>query len=412
MIRTAWLTCALAAAAAIPAAATIEPGAAERVLHVSWMDKNVDPLRDFYMYVNGNFIRENPVPAAYSSWGQVQMLNDRNQDFIHDLLQSAAANSKAAPGSEERKIGDFYASGMDEAAVEKVGIAPLKDELARIAALRRPAELSAELAHLQTIGVDAAFSLGEMQDFADSTKVIATVAQGGLGLPDRDYYLKDDPKFAGIRKAYEEHIARMLQLLGDAPPVAVAAAHEIMALETRFAQASMPVEDQRDPHAIYNMRDLPALAKGAPAIDWPRFLTASGAPALTQLNMQMPKFFAAVSHEIETTPVTVWQNYLRWQLVHAFAPYLSSAYVAENFKFVQAVRGSKELLPRWRRVLNTENGALGFAVGHEYVKRRFPPEAKAQVVEILHGVRDALRSDLQTLAWMSDTTRAKALEKL
>jgi putative endopeptidase len=342
----------------------------------------------------------------------VQILNERNQDFIRDLLQAAAADTSAAPGSEERKIGDFYASGMNEAAVEKAGIAPLKDEFARIAALRRPADLSAELARLQVIGVDAVFSLTQMQDFADSTKVIATVAQGGLGLPDRDYYLKDDPKFASIRKAYEEHIARMLQLLGDAPAAAVAAAHEVMALETRLALASMPVEDQRDPHAIYNMRDLPALAKGAPAIDWPRFLSTSGAPQVTQLNMQMPKFFAAVSYEIETTPMAAWRSYLRWHLVHAFAPYLSSPFVAENFKFVQAVRGTKELLPRWRRVLNTENGALGFAVGHEYVKRRFPPEAKAQVLDILHGLRDALRSDLQTLAWMSDATRAKALDKL
>jgi len=412
MIRTVFLIGALASVAAIASSTVIEPGAAEGTLHVSWMDKNVDPMRDFYRYVNGNFIRENPIPAAYSSWGQVQILNERNQDFIRDLLQAAAADTSAAPGSEERKIGDFYASGMNEAAVEKAGIAPLKDEFARIAALRRPADLSAELARLQVIGVDAVFSLTQMQDFADSTKVIATVAQGGLGLPDRDYYLKDDPKFASIRKAYEEHIARMLQLLGDAPAAAVAAAHEVMALETRLALASMPVEDQRDPHAIYNMRDLPALAKGAPAIDWPRFLSTSGAPQVTQLNMQMPKFFAAVSHEIETTPMAAWRSYLRWHLVHAFAPYLSSPFVAENFKFVQAVRGTKELLPRWRRVLNTENGALGFAVGHEYVKRRFPPEAKAQVLDILHGLRDALRSDLQTLAWMSDATRAKALDKL
>ncbi len=412
MLRTACFAAALVGVATIASSAAVDPAAAERVLHASWMDKSVDPQRDFYMYVNGNFIRENPIPPAYSSWGQVQILNDRNQDFIRDLLQAAAANASAAPGSEERKIGDFYASGMDEAAVEKAGITPLKEEFARIAALQRPADLSAELAHLQVIGVDAVFSLGEMQDFTDSTKVIGTIAQGGIGLPDRDYYLKDDPKFAGIRKAYEEHISRMLQLLGDAPPATVAAAHDIMALETRLAEASMPQEDQRDPHAIYNMRDLPALAKGAPAIDWPRFLATSGAAQLNQLNMQMPKFFAAVSHEIETTPMPVWRNYLRWHLVHAFAPYLSSPYVAENFKFVQAVRGTKELLPRWRRVLNTENGALGFAVGHEYVKRRFPPEAKAQVLDILHGIRAALQDDLHTLSWMSEATRAKALDKL
>ncbi len=331
--------------------------------------------------MNGNFIRENPIPPAYSSWGQVQILNDRNQNVIHELLQAAAADPGAAAGSEERKIGDFYASGMDEATVEKAGITPLKEELARIAALRRPSQLSEELARLQLIGVDAVFSLGEMQDFTDSTKVIAEIQQGGLGLPDRDYYLKDDSRFIAIRKAYQEHIGSMLLLLGDTPAAAGAAAREVMALETRLAAASMPVEEQRDPHAVYNMRDLAALAKDAPAIDWPRYLAASGAARVAQVNAQMPKFFAAVSHEIQVTPIAVWRDYLRWQLVHAFAPYLSSAYVAENFKFVQAVRGTKELLPRWRRVLNTENNALGYAVGHEYVKRQFPPRgAAAQVV--------------------------------
>ena len=411
MIRTVLVACALAGVAEYAAGGTIEPASSNHGLNVAWLDKSVDPLKNFFMYVNGNFIRDNPIPPAYSSWGQVQLLNERNQNVIHELLQ-AAADGKAAPGSEERKIGDFYASGMDEAAVEKAGVAPLNEEFDHIAALRKPADLTAELAHLQSIGVDAAFGLGEMQDFTDSTKVIATVAQGGLGLPDRDYYLKDDPKFATIRKAYEEHIGHMLQLLGDKPEAASASAHQVMAFETRLAEASMPVEDQRDPHAIYNMRDLPGLAKAAPAIDWPRFLAASGAPKVTELNMQMPKFFTAVSHEMESTPMPVWRDYLRWQLVHAFAPYLSSPYVNENFKFVQAVRGTKELLPRWRRVLSTENGALGFAVGHEYVKRRFPPEAKAQVLDILHGVRDALRTDLQTLSWMDDATRAKAIEKL
>ena len=414
MKRTAVYCAALAVTVMVTAEvpAADGPAGAISALRASWMDASVDPARDFYQYANGKFIRDNPVPAAYSSWGQPQILNNRNQDQIRELLQVAAANTSAARGSEEQKIGDFFASGMDEAAVEKAGIAPLKDEFARIAALKRPAELTAVLAHLQLIGVDAAFGMGQMQDFADSTRVIAIVAQGGLGLPDRDYYLKDDPKFAAIRKAYQEHIARMFRLLGDAAQPAAASAREVLALETRLAQASMPVEEQRDPHAIYNMRDLAALGKEVPAIGWPGYLAANGVPQVRQLNLAMPKYFAALSHEMTATPMGHWRDYLRWQLVHRFAPYLSSAYVDENFKFVQAVRGTKELLPRWRRVLNTENGALGFAIGHEYVKRHFPPAARAQVIELLHGVRDALRDDIQTLAWMSSTTRARALEKL
>jgi putative endopeptidase len=405
--------CCLVLAAAASAAASAADDAVARIaaLRASWMDASVPPLQDFYNYSNGKFIRDNPVPPAYSSWGQVELLNDRNQDQIRELLETAA-KSQAAHGTDEQRIGDFYASGMDEAGVEKAGITPLKPEFERIAALRTPAQLAAELAHLQMIGVSAAFDLGQMQDYDDSTKVIAVASQGGLGLPDRDYYLKDDPKFVAARKAYEEHIGRMLQLLGDPAAQATASAHAIMALETRLATASMPVEEQRDPHAIYNMRDLAALGRDVPAIDWPGYLAAQGLPGLQRLNLAMPKFFGALSHEMTTTPMPEWRDYLRWQLVHRFAPYLSSAYVNENFRYVQALRGTKELLPRWRRVLNTENGALGFAIGHEYVKRYFPPSARSQVLDILHGVREALRTDLETLAWMSPATRTKALEKL
>ena len=407
---TVILLAALSCAAAAAAVSAAEPAAA--ALHEAWMDKSVDPLRDFYQYANGGFMRDNPVPAAYSRWGQFDILNVKNQDFIHELLQSAAASTSAAPGSEARKIGDFYASGMDETAADQAGIAPLKLELARVAALRHPADLTAELAHLQMIGVDAAFGMGQMQDFSDSTKVIGVVQQGGLGLPDRDYYLKDDAKYAAIRKAYVMHIERMFVLTGDPAARSGRAALAVMALETRLATASMPVEQQRDPHAIYNMRDLVALASEAPAIDWPHYLAASGVPQVTELNLAMPGFFAGLSHEITATPMPVWRAYLRWQLVHRFASYLSAAFVIENFKLEQAVSGAKELLPRWRRVLSAEDGALGFAVGHEYVKRRFPPEARAQVLEILHGIRAALRDDLQSLAWMSAATRARALEKL
>src|SRR5260221_234315 len=410
-IAGSWVV-AVSAIVVTAAGAASEPSAGGVALHSEGMARSVNPLQDFYLYANGQFLRDNPVPPAYSAWGQFQILDQKNQDFIHQLLQSAAADRSARRGSELRKIGDFFASGMDEAAVEKAGIAPLKAEFARIAAIDSPAELSAALAHLQLIGVDAAFGMGQMQDYADSTQVIAVVGQGGLGLPDRDYYLKDDAKFAAIRKGYEEHIARMFVLLGDSASAAAEEAHAVMALETRLATVSMPTENQRDPHAIYNVRDLAALAQQAPAINWPRYLAVSGVPQVTSLNVAMPDFFAGLSHEIEATPIAQWRSYLRWQLAHGFAPFLSKAFVDENFRYAQLVSGSKELLPRWRRVLRTENGALGFAVGHEYVKQRFPPEARAQVLDILHGVRAAVQQDISTLPWMSEATRAKALEKL
>jgi len=400
-------TAAWAADPAAPATA-----AAAAAIHAEWLDRTADPLKDFFQFANGGFVRANPIPAAYPSWGQFEIVNQQNQDYIHELLQEAAADQSAAAGSERRKIGDFFASGMDEAAVEKLGAKPLAAELARIAALRRPAQLTEELAHLQSIGVDALFGIGQMQDFEDSTKVIGIVQQGGLGLPDRDYYLKDDAKFAAVRKAYEEHIARMLTLLGESATQAAAAAREVMALETRLAKVSMTVEEQRDPHAIYHMTAIVDLHQTAPAIAWPRFLSAVGAPPMQRINLAMPKFFAAASQELSATPMATWREYLRWQLVHRFAPYLSKAFVDENFRLTQAVSGTEEQLPRWRRVLRAENAALGFAVGHEFVKHRLPPEARAQVFEILHGVRAALQEDLQHLSWMSEATRGKALDKL
>ena len=403
--------CAAAAAAAGEGAGSAD-AALLQSLHLDWIDARVAPLQDFYHYANGRFLDTRPIPPAYSSWGQFQALNQKNQDVIHELLEQAAADRDAKPGSEAQQLGDFFASGMDEAGVEAAGVAPLQLEFARIAAARTPADLTPLLAHLQFIGVDALFGLGAMQDFGDSTRVIAVLGQGGLGLPDRDHYLGTDPKSAALRKAYEQHIERMFVLLGDAKARAHAAAHAVMALETRLAAASMPSEEQRSPQAIYHLRDLPSLAAEVPAVDWPQYLGECGVPAVTTLNLAMPKFFAAVSRELTTTPVAQWRDYLRWQLVHAFAPFLSQAFVDENFRLVQAVSGDQELPPRWRRVLSAENEALGFAVGHAFVQRRFPPEARAQVLDILHGIRAALRADIETRPWMGDATRARALEKL
>ena len=397
------------AADAAPVAATPEQVTA---LHLDWIDRGADPTRDFFQFANGSWLKNNPIPAAYSSWGVDQILAQQNQDFIHELLQSAAQNSAAAPGSEERKIGDFYASGMDDAGIEKAGLAPLATEMQRIASLRQRADLSAELAHLQMIGVDALFGLGQMQDFKDSTQVIGVAAQGGLGLPDRDYYLKKDAKFVGIRTAYLQHLTRTFVLLGDSPGGAAQEARTVMAFETRLARASMPVEEQRDPHAIYHPMDRAALLKAAPAIAWPAYFEAVGHPELQQINLAMPQFFAAASNEMLKAPLKDWRVYLRWHLVEEYSPYLSQAFVDESFRLTQVLRGNKELLPRWRRVANAEDHALGFAVGHLYVQKKFPPEAKQQVLDILHGIRAALKQDLAGLPWMTEATRAKALDKL
>jgi putative endopeptidase len=406
---------ALAALAAVPGAQAqvLAPTAdAPAFVHADWLDTRVDPRQDFYHYANGGFLKANPIPDAYTAWGQFRILNEQNQAVIHEFLEIAAKDATLAPGSELRKLGDFYASGMDEAGIDKAGLAPLKAELNQINAIASRADLGRAIAHLQGIGVNAAFSTGQMQDFTDSTVVVGVLEQGGLGLPDRDYYLRDDAKYAAARKAYQAHIGRMLELLGDKPAQAQRSAQAIFQLETRLARASMPVEQQRDPHAIYHMTSIDELGQAVPAIDWLPFLRAVGAPPMQRLNLAMPDFFKALSKEITKQNLPLWRNYLRWHLVHAFAANLPKAFVDENFKLAQQISGAKEMLPRWRRVIAAENGAMGFAIGHEYVNRRFPPEARAQVLEILHGVRAALQDDIDQLAWMSAATRAKALEKL
>jgi putative endopeptidase len=393
----------------LPFAAPAEPAPAAATLRLDWLDRSVDPGQDFFTFSNGAWLRQNPIPPEYSGWGVDRILIQQNQDFIRELLQ-AAASGQAPAGSEERKIGDFYASGMDEAAIEQAGLDPLRPELARIEALQRQ-DLAAELAHLQSIGVDALFDFGQMQDFKDSSQVIAYAAQGGLGLPDRDYYLKQDARFRGIRREYLAHIARSFVLLGDSAAVAAREARTVLAFETRLAQASMPAEQQRDPRAIYHPMDRVALHKAAPAIDWPAYLAAVDLPQLQGLNLAMPHFFAAASREIGAAPLADWRVYLRWHLVQAFSPYLSTAFADEAFKLTQLLRGNKQQLPRWRRVANAEDRALGFALGHLYVQQKFPPQARQQVLDILHGIRAALQDDIRNLPWMSEATRARALEK-
>jgi len=412
LLLSAGLLLPLAAAQAADTATAVATPEQITALHLDWIDRSADPARDFFQFANGNWLKDHPIPAAYSSWGVDQILAQQNQDFIHELLQSAAQNSAAAPGSEEQKIGDFYASGMDEAGIEKAGLAPLATELQRIAALRQRADLIGELAHLQMIGVDALFNLAQMQDFKDSTQVIGVAMQGGLGLPDRDYYLKQDAKFIKIRTAYLQHLTRTFVLLGDSSGGAAHEARMVMAFETRLAKASMPVEEQRDPHAIYHPMDRAALLKAAPAIAWPAYFEAVGHAELQQINLAMPQFFAAASNEMLKAPLEDWRVYLRWHLAEAYSPFLSKAFVDEGFRLTQVLRGNKELLPRWRRVANAEDQALGFAVGHLYVQKKFPPEAKQQVLDILHGIRAALKQDLAGLPWMTEATRAKALDKL
>ncbi|KTD07004.1 M13 family metallopeptidase [Legionella jamestowniensis] len=381
-------------------------------LHLNWLDKTVKPGENFFAYANGNWQKQNPIPPEYESWGTFYILQDKLQDVIHQMLISAANNKQAKPGSIEQKVGDFYFSGMDEALVNKVGATPLTPEFNRIDAIKNTDDLQATIAHLQMVGVDALFNFGSMQDFKNSQEMIGAAIQGGIGLPDRDYYLKEEKKFVQIRAIYLEHLKKMFELLGDAPPKAAQEAKTVMAIETALAKASLSQTELRDPYAIYHMMDHKQLAATTPYFSWPSYLTAIGQPKLQSINLATPEFFKKINDMLAAIALEDWKIYLRWRLIDSFAPYLSQPFVDQNFKMVSAIGGAEKILPRWKRVVNTENGALGFAIGKLYVEKYFSPAEKQQVLEILQNIRTALREDLQTLGWMTPETRQAALKKL
>ncbi|KTD33805.1 metallopeptidase PepO, peptidase, M13 family [Legionella nautarum] len=396
----------------LPATATNNKNNAVEALRLDWRDTTASPTTDFFAYANGTWQKKNPIPPEYASWGSFNILQEKVQNIIHQMLIAAADDKKAAPGSIEQKVGDFYYSGMDEASINKLGITPLLPEFERIAAIKNLADLQQVITHLQQIGVDALFNFGSMQDFKNSQEMIGAAQQGGLGLPDRDYYLKEDKKFQQIRAAYVEHMTKMFELLGDAPDKAAAEAATVMKIETILAKASMSQTEQRDPHAIYHMMDLQQLEKVTPNFAWPRYLSELGQSSIKHINLATPEFFKVMNEQLQAIPLDDWKTYLRWHLIDAFASYLSKPFVDQNFKMVSSLTGTKKLLPRWKRVVSTENGALGFAIGKLYVEKYFPPESKQEAREILSDIRQALKQDLQTLSWMTPQTRQAALKKL
>lgn len=381
-------------------------------LHLDWLDTSVAPGQNFFGYANGTWQKQNPIPPEYASWSSFSVLDKKIQALIHTMLTNAAANHSAKVGSIEQKVGDFYFSGMDEASIDKLGALPLKPDFDRIEAINNLDDLQKVITDLQMMGVDAIFDFGSMQDFKNSKVMIGAAYQGGIGLPDRDYYLKDDKKFQAIRDAYVKHIAKMFVLLGDKPELADKEAAVVMKIEMILAKASMSQVEQRDPLAIYHVMGLNELKKLTPNFSWPRYFNAIGQGKIKSINMAMPAFFQTINEQLTLIPINDWKIYLRWHLIDAYASYLSKPFVDQNFQMASMLSGAKKLLPRWRRVVNTENSILGFAIGKLYVEQYFPAESKKQVKEILGNIRRALENDLQTLSWMTPATRKAALKKL
>ncbi|HEV2520899.1 MAG TPA: M13 family metallopeptidase [Candidatus Acidoferrales bacterium] len=390
---------------------SFDPGA--HGVELTILDKTCKPCEDFYHYASGLWLAKNPVPAAYPSWGRFNELAEVNRERLHQILEEAAAKSSVSPGSNEQKIGDFYASCMDEKQVNASGTKPLDAEFAHIGAVQSVPGLQTEIARLQGMGVGALFDFGSTQDAKNSSQVIGGADQGGLGLPDRDYYTKTDDKSKEIRKQYEEHVAKMLALSGDDEARAASEAKDIMDLETRLAEASMNRVDRRDPDKTYHKMSRSELQSLMPNWSWENYFQQIGFTNVDFVDVSAPKFFEAASQQIQETPLDTWKIYLRWHLLNSTAAYLSQPFVDENFNFNgRVLQGTQELLPRWKRCVSATDRRLGEALGQIYAQKYFPPEAKARALDMVNHLTDALREDLQTLPWMGPETRKQALQKL
>jgi len=368
---------------------------------------------DFYQYANGGWIAKNEIPPAFSTWGITSPLREKNIATLHQILEDAAKNTSAPMGSNEQRIGAFYASCMDEAKIEAAGAKPLAAEIAAINNLKSASDLPTLLAHFHSIGVPSLFSFGAGQDFKNSSSVIAITGQGGLSLPDRDFYLKDDEKSKATRDAYVQHVTNMFQLLGDEPALAAAEAQTVMKIETQLAQVSLDRVSRRDASKQYHKMGPADLKTVMANFDWPTYFKKIGAPQFTEINVAHPDFFKGLDQMLVSVPIGDWKTYLRWHLVHDAASALSTPFVNEDFNFyAKTLNGTKEIQPRWRRCVVSTDNALGEALGEVYVKKAFPPEAKARMKQLVNNLIVALREDIPTLDWMSEPTRQAAIGKL
>ena len=383
-------------------------------LDVSATDKSADPCVDFYQFACGGWIRNNPIPPDESRWSVYGKLAQDNQRFLWGILDSLAKGTTGRSLTQQ-KIGDYFAACMDEAAVEKSGGRPLKPTLDRIFRMKSKRDLAALLAglHLATGGSGFFFVFGSNQDFADSTSVIAFAGAGGLGLPDRDYYTKDDDKSKEIRARYVAHVGRMFELLGDSPEAAKREAAKVMEIETTLAKASLTRTQRRDPYQLFHKMDAKGLKALTPGFDWDVYLKTAGLSRLNTFNVTEPEFFKELERQWQALSLADIKTYLRWHAAHATAPFLSSAFVNEDFDFFgRTLYGAPELRPRWKRCVALVDAQLGEALGREFVSRAFSPELKQKTLHMTKQVEQAMEDDLNRIEWMSAATRQKALEKL
>ncbi len=383
-------------------------------LDTEFMDRSTDPCVDFYKYACGNWNKLNPIPGDQARWDVYAKLANENLRFLWGILQQTAhPNPSRTPN--EQKIGDLFYACMDTDAMERAGAKPLEPALAQIAALKSPNDIAAYVAEEHRNGIDRGvlFGFNSGQDFDNSSQQIAFAAAGGLGLPDRDYYTKTDPKSQEIRQKYVQHVQRMLGLLGESTPDAQSDAQAVMAIETALAQASLTRVEMRDPYNLKHKVSRDDLRQMVPAFDWDAYLEKVEAPEFQTINVEQPKFFEQLNKQLGGENMAAWRAYLRWHLVHAEAPYLSSKFEQENFDFfARYLRGVQQLPARWKKCTRLVDRQLGDALGQVFVARTFSPQTKQDAVKVTGEIEAEMGRDIKDLTWMSEATKQRALEKL
>jgi endothelin-converting enzyme/putative endopeptidase len=378
---------------------------------ISNIDKSIDPCVDFYQFACNNWIKNNPIPSDYTDWISFAEVEEHNNAVLRRILEKASVNDpKRSPALQ--KIGDFYAACMDEEAANKKKYTPLQPELDRIAAVKDKTQMIEAMAHESLIGPNPLFGFYSSPDIHNASMTIAFIDQGGIVLPDRDYYLKDDQDMVAIRKTYVDHVAKMFALIGQSPEQAKQSADSVMKIETELARAAMDRTLRRDPKNLDHKMAVADIETQAPNFHLNRFFAVTGAPSFRELNVNNPEFFKALNSVIEKIPLNDWKTYMTWQLLNTAGPWLSDDFVQEDFKLQQALGGQKELKPRWKRCIAATNAFLGEALGQKYVDETFGAEGKDRMLKMVDALERALQQDINSLPWMTETTKKEALIKL